>query len=343
MGGNNRNRRGNKKHTQAPEINKNPARRPTHTKQANVVDYLCEDEEISSQRYVCLSFASITPTMKEEIITNISGQTNQPVETVKTIVEKWCEQEHPKRAVKVRGSAGTVEDILNRAKRVRELDDNFHIFTCEVGKWLCFDPDPELIEDENYMEQQLNELVKGYKQNQHKSKTFFEQRRRELMEKAIAEGTPEGQQLKMLEAEPVQAIEQRIEQADEYIKELEDKINQLKKTKDLSERKLDTIKSSDDSPSLASGEELKVASRPDHISADKDTIATLRDMQEQAKNAELSDLAKELANRQAPPQAPPQAPQQGQLANSGTNQYNEMDKDVIIPSQIRYNYESRDL
>ncbi len=337
---NNRNRNRNNNESNRPQqtpLNTEPARRPVYTKQSNVVDYLSEDEEISSQRYVCVSFASITNDMKNEFVEDIAGQTNVPKETVETIVNKWCEKEHPKRAVKIRGSAGSTEEILKRAEKVRSMDENFHIFTCEVGKWLCFDPDPEMVEDENYMESQLNELVKGYKQNKLKTKVFFEQRQRELMEKAIAEGTPEGQKIKMMETEPVQAVQQRAEQADAYIKELEDKINEAKLTKELAKRKLEVLenKNNDLESQKTIGklvEELNEDKLKGIDSTTKAAVDTLREMQQQAKQAELSDLAQELGNRS---QAQREAALREQLASS---QYEEMNQDVLIPSQIRYNY-----
>lgn len=344
--GNNRNRRGNRrgnvKHEQ-PELNLKEPRRATYTQQSNVVDYLSEDEEIPSQKFVCISFASITDDMREQYLREISGQLDMDKQLVEKVVNKWCEKEHPKRAVKVRGSTSTAEEIVNRAKRVRELDDNFHIFTCEVGKWLAFDPDPNMIEDENYMEEQLNELVKGYKQNKLKTKTHFEQRRRELIEKAIAEGTPEGQQIKMLEEEPIQSVEQRVKQADEYISELESKIEEAKRTKELAEKKLEQLSECDPEDIKDTSEVLSVD--PSKLSGldneTKSKINTLRDMQESARKAELGDLARELGNRQQHTFSQP-SQQEALKQQLASEQFEEMSRDVLIPSQIRNDYTEED-
>lgn len=350
MGGNNRNRRG-RRNNQKPDDRvfqqQQQAKRATYTQQQNVVDYLSEDEEIPSQKFVCLSFASISDDMRDDFLEELSGQLNISKDIVTKVVDGWCKLEHPKRAVKVRGSASSPEEIVQRAKRVREMDDNFHIFTCEVGKWLAFDPNPEMIEDENYMEEQLNELVKGYKQNKLKTKTYFEQRRREMMEKAISEGTSEGQKLKLLEEEPTEAIEHRVKQADDYISELEGKIDELKRTKELA---LNKLSNNDDGTSLSTKEieALKVEmENKEGKSLDEETkskVETLREMQESARKAELGDLARELGNRQQAALDNELLKREALKEQLASDQLEEMEKDVLIPSQIRNDYKNtRDL
>jgi hypothetical protein len=333
----NRNRNRNRTRTTQRVQEIDESRRPKYTQSADVIDYLSEDEVIDSQRYCCVSFASVTDNMRDEFIEAISSKLSQPTEIVRGVVERWCELEHPKRAVKVRGSAGTIDEIQRRAEKVRERDNNFHVFACEVGKWLAFDPNPDIIQDENYMEQQLNELVKGYKQNKEKTKTFFEQRRREMMEKAIAEGTPEIQEAKLKEEEPIEAVEYRIKQSEEYISDLLDKIEEHKKTIELSKTKLEYLK---ENPSVEDTKDVPPPSKgtifempiedkndaPKITEIDTHKIDQLREMDKSAKQAELGDLAKELVTQS---QRPVRTEQNSEL----------FEDEVLIPSQIRYNYE----
>ena len=69
--------------------------------------------------------------------------------------------------------------------RLQKLDRSFHIFSGQVGYWLPFNPDPNTIEDQKYMEEQLNDLIKTYNGNQSDTKEFFEERRQELLEDAM--------------------------------------------------------------------------------------------------------------------------------------------------------------
>ena len=61
--------------------------------------------------------------------------------------------------------------------------------------------------------------LKGYKQNRMKTKQHYDQRKRDMMEKAIQEGTPEGQQQLMQADEPVEAVKFKAGQS------LKDKVN----------------------------------------------------------------------------------------------------------------------
>lgn len=220
------------------ELNTNEPKRPQYTKQADVIDYLSEDDQVSGQKYVAVSYATICETQKDEIVNEIVNKRHHPERVVREIVDEWTRLEHPKRAVKIRGSRGDYQEILRRAECVRNFDENFHVFIGEVGKWLPFDPNPELIEDENFMEQQLNNLVKGYKLNKLKTKTHFEQRKREMMEQAIMEGTPEGQQAMMEADEPIEAVEYAVNACDETIKEFQEKINTIERRRELAHQKL---------------------------------------------------------------------------------------------------------
>lgn len=122
------------------------------------IDYLTVDEPIPGQAWVCLSFLS------PEGIMNCSL-----------------------RGLKIRGVYGTKEEAEKRAKRLQELDPDFDIFVGEMGKWLPWDPEPDTAESQVHQNEQLNELMKGHKENQEKAKVMSEQRKREMLEQAAVE------------------------------------------------------------------------------------------------------------------------------------------------------------
>ena len=62
-----------------------------------------------------------------------------------------------------------------------------NIYIGEVGKWCPFEDDPEKAKDAVYKDEELNRLMKGYKENQEKAKEHFHQRKAEMVAKALAD------------------------------------------------------------------------------------------------------------------------------------------------------------
>mgnify|MGYP001179966947 CR=1 FL=1 len=92
------------------------------------------------------------------------------------------------RGLKVRGCYETLREAQVRAKVLQKTDPNFHVFVGQVGYWLPWDPEADHIEDQEYQEEQLNELVKGYKEQAQKRDEFYEERRKELSNAAKEDG-----------------------------------------------------------------------------------------------------------------------------------------------------------
>jgi len=121
------------------------------------VDYLTEDRPISGQEYGVYSFLS-----PEGI--------------------KGCNV----RAFKNRGNFGTYEEASAHAEKIRNEEPAFHVFVGENFKWTAFDPDPNIIKDNNnYYEPKLQELMKGTLENQERAKQLESQRKKEMIEAAI--------------------------------------------------------------------------------------------------------------------------------------------------------------
>jgi hypothetical protein len=67
------------------------------------------------------------------------------------------------RGIKIRGTYDTYKEAQVRAKVLQRKDPSFHVFVGQVGYWLPWDPDSDKVQDQQYQEEQLNELVKNYK------------------------------------------------------------------------------------------------------------------------------------------------------------------------------------
>jgi hypothetical protein len=79
------------------------------------------------------------------------------------------------RGMKVRGVYGSQEEAAVRARKLAKLDDKFDIFCAHVGKWTPWDPSVHQIPEQEYAEEQLNELMKAYKQNEDATDEFYRQ------------------------------------------------------------------------------------------------------------------------------------------------------------------------
>ena len=131
----------------------------TQSKSKVEIDYLTEDKPISGQEYGVYSFLS-----PEGV--------------------KGCNV----RAFKNRGNFGSYEEASAYAEKLRNDEPAFNVFVGENFKWMPFDPDPNVIKDNNnYYEPKLQELMKGTLENQEKAKQLEGQRKRDMIEAAIKE------------------------------------------------------------------------------------------------------------------------------------------------------------
>lgn len=173
-------------------------------------DFLEVDPEIPGQKFVCLSFVSPEEILKNKDVYFISEyfkrlhsnykiiERADPSETPKELSfadfeEKWKDflysnQEELERrfyeendfrttmrALKVRGVYDSEKEAKTRAKLLQHRDKNFNVFIGQVGYWLPWDPNPHRIGDQEYMEEELNTLVKKYKENQESKDLHFQQ------------------------------------------------------------------------------------------------------------------------------------------------------------------------
>jgi hypothetical protein len=181
-------------------------------------DHLDVDTPVPGQNFVCLSFVSPEKILKQKdkflmncfwssikkdnqdgeesqfdmnLITNIE----ETYEVFLQENEAQLEEEFHKRnefqtsvrGVKVRGIYNTMEEANIRAKVLQRVDKHHHVFVAPVGYWLPWDPNAENIEDQVYQEEQLNELMKNYKENEVKRDIFYEDQKSERKKKAIEE------------------------------------------------------------------------------------------------------------------------------------------------------------
>lgn len=89
------------------------------------------------------------------------------------------------RGLKIRGSYSTREEAESRAKKLQKMDADHNIFVGQVGKWLPWDPAPSAIADQEYAEDQLNTLMKKYKENEEAREQFHKEQRSRAKNKSV--------------------------------------------------------------------------------------------------------------------------------------------------------------
>ena len=173
------------------------------------IDYLEVDDPIPGQQYVCLSFVSPEDLIEskesfkvakflQSVCKDKDMDFKRTLEQYKDFTYKFQdelqkdfdEQNDFKtniRGLKVRGVYNTKEEANRRAKKLQTLDSDFNVFVGQVGYWLPWDPCADKIEDENFINSQLNDMMEKYKENTVNKDLFYEEQKREKVKAAREE------------------------------------------------------------------------------------------------------------------------------------------------------------
>ena len=99
------------------------------------------------------------------------------------------------RGIKVRGVYSSTDEAQARAKRLQKSDPSFNIYLGHVGKWMAWEPNPDKVGDQEYANEQLNTLMKKYRENEENREVFYNEQKKTRMgatkTKEAAEVAPE--------------------------------------------------------------------------------------------------------------------------------------------------------
>ncbi len=197
-------------------------------------DYLEVDQALPGQNFCCLSFLSPDKVLesKDKFIMkkfiesledkegNISIKTsefNTKFEDFQSIKGQEMEELFHKeggfqtsmRGVKVRGVYNSYEEASKRAQNLQRLDRSFHVFVGQVGYWLPWDPNADNVEEQEYLEKELNELMKNYKNNQIQRDLFYSEQIEKQKQEAAKQTAEKKEGLEKLEEiEEIEEIEE---------------------------------------------------------------------------------------------------------------------------------------
>ena len=162
------------------------------------VDYLEVDAPIPGQNFCCMSFISPEKVLekKDKFIMNKflkslenennvieikTSEFNEKYEDFVSVNNAKLDEEFHKenefqtsiRGIKIRGVYNTYEEASKRANSLQKSDRSFHVFVGQVGYWLPWDPNADNVTEQEYLEKELNELMKNYKANQVQRDLFY--------------------------------------------------------------------------------------------------------------------------------------------------------------------------
>ena len=89
------------------------------------------------------------------------------------------------RGVKIRGVYDSYQQAEQRAKLLQRTDRSFHVFVGQVGYWLPWDPCADNVENEEYLEDELNTMMQKYKENEVSRDILYEEEKRDKMKASM--------------------------------------------------------------------------------------------------------------------------------------------------------------
>ncbi len=162
-------------------------------------DFLNVDDPIRGQNFCCISFISPEAIIKNKEIFLLHKFLEETCEEYKLkhteLIDKFEDFKYRNekelsdvfneendfqtnvRGVKVRGVYDTKKEADFRAKKLQNKDPYHNVFVAEVGYWLPWDPTLSYIDDIDgeYLNKDLNSLMKKYQENQDHKNLHFEE------------------------------------------------------------------------------------------------------------------------------------------------------------------------
>ena len=169
-------------------------------------DFLGVDDPIPGQSYVCISFVSPEKLIQDfkgfqmckflqsyckdqdlkydELYSKFEDYIYKHSEDLERDFDDKNQYKTSMRGIKVRGTYGSKEEAEDRAKSISRNDSSFNVFVGQVGYWLPWDPCADNVDKEVFQDEQLNKLMEGYEQNTVNREIFYEEVKRDKIQKA---------------------------------------------------------------------------------------------------------------------------------------------------------------
>ena len=209
-------------------------------------DFLEVDNPLPGQNYVCLSFVSPESLMEskeafkvskflqsyckeqeldlDDVMKKYTDYTYKYQEELQKDFDERNKFQTNIRGLKVRGTYSTREEAEKRAKSLQSIDSDFHVFVGQVGYWLPWDPCADKVENEHYINDQLNEMMEKYKENNINRDIFYEEEKREKIKAAKEEKIKAAREEKIKAAREEKELEDPEPETSSKVEEILDKV-----------------------------------------------------------------------------------------------------------------------
>ena len=164
------------------------------------IKYYTIDPKIENQKFVLLSFLS------KEKYNNGNGKFD---------------------LFKFRGAFGTEQEARDYAQKLRQIDNDFDIFIAPVGSWQPFNPKLEDIQDQEYYEKQLNDIMKNYKEQELRKEQIEKERKDEMIKKALSNNKDNIKSEQEQEKDMEHKYNDNIKNAEDCLNKLEEAFNKI--------------------------------------------------------------------------------------------------------------------
>ena len=164
----------------------------------STIDYLFEDPAIAGQNYALISI--VGPNMKQKC-------------------DVW--------GLKIRGVVNTIDQAKNQTQKLMNIDNNYDIYTVEVGKFFPLAVEPMEIQSVEYQNSQLNDLIKGYLENREVANQQWHARKNEMVQQAIRDGqeqTSEDKEHPIAVLQSVHTLKTKVDQLKEELVQMENSL-----------------------------------------------------------------------------------------------------------------------
>lgn len=172
------------------------------------IDYLFEDPPIPQQKYALISI--VGPHMPQKC-------------------DVW--------GLKIRGVADELEKAKSMTQRLMRIDNNYDIYTVEVGKFFPLAVEPHSVSNVEYQNDMLNKMMKTYLENREYANEQWHARKTEMVKEAIREGKAQ-EEMATKPEHPV-AVLQRVHHLKESVQHLQQEMDKLQAQLEQSKTKFE--------------------------------------------------------------------------------------------------------
>jgi len=205
-------------------------------------DYLYEDPVIPSQQFFCVSFFN-----KFNVKQSIDNNNDYKNEVLNDAIKEDYSVDNNILGLKIRGGFSNLPDARVHAKRLNELDPYHHVYVVDGGKWCAFimkeSDNNNFVEQTEYANDQLNDMMKKYNENQDKAKLYHELRKNELISNNINDNIKNREELlEQTKLELVDSDKITRQTIKDKLVSIDDQISKMLERKDDIDKKSNELK-----------------------------------------------------------------------------------------------------